>query len=148
MPDKIHLTVAAIVESDNKFLIVREQSNGRSVLNQPAGHVEPGETIIEALLRETHEETGWRIEPKGVLSFSSYSSPHNNVTYYRISLCATPVELDNQAIVDTDILEVMWLDYDEIVNRQKDLRSPMVLDAIDDYRAGRIYPLALLREHR
>ena len=83
MPDKIHLTVATVVEKDGQFLMVKETKSGQQVINQPAGHVEPGEDILQAALRETMEETGWEVSISGFLGFSTYFVPHNGVTYYQ-----------------------------------------------------------------
>ncbi|MDX2349062.1 MAG: NUDIX hydrolase [Porticoccus sp.] len=148
MPDKIHLTVATVVERENHFLLVREICEGREVFNQPAGHVEPGESLVEAAIRETYEETAWRIKPTGVISFGSYTSASNGVTYYRLALTAEAIEFDDSATIDSDIEEAVWLDYADILQKRSQLRSPMVLQAIDDYRAKIIYPLDLLKTHR
>ncbi|MEH6617109.1 MAG: NUDIX hydrolase [Porticoccus sp.] len=148
MPDKIHLTVATVIERENNFLLVREISEGREVFNQPAGHVEPGESLVDAAIRETYEETGWRIKPTGVLSFGTYTSTSNGVTYYRLALTAEAIEFDDYATIDSDIEEAVWLNYEEILQKHSQLRSPMVLQAIDDYRAKIIYPLDLLKTHR
>ncbi|MEH6468162.1 MAG: NUDIX hydrolase [Porticoccus sp.] len=148
MPDKIHLTVATVIERENHFLLVREISEGREVFNQPAGHVEPGESLVDAAIRETYEETAWRIKPTGVLSFGTYTSTSNGVTYYRLALTAEAIEFDDYATIDSDIEEAVWLNYEEILQKRSQLRSPLVLQAIDDYRAKIIYPLDLLKTHR
>ena len=148
MPDKIHLTVATVIERENKFLLVREICEGREVFNQPAGHVEPGEPLVDAAIRETYEETSWRIKPTGVLSFGTYTSTSNGVTYYRLALTGEAIEFDDDATLDSDIEEAVWLNYEEILQKRSQLRSPMVLQAIDDYRAKIIYPLDLLKTHR
>lgn len=148
MPDKIHLTVATVIEREDNFLLVREIREGREVFNQPAGHVELGESLVDAAIRETYEETAWRIKPTGVLSFSTYTSTSNGVTYYRLALTAEAIEFDDYATIDSDIEEAVWLNYEEILQKRSQLRSPMVLQAIDDYRAKIIYPLDLLKTHR
>jgi 8-oxo-dGTP pyrophosphatase MutT (NUDIX family) len=148
LPDKIHLTVATVIERDSRFLLVREIREGLEVFNQPAGHVEPGESLVEAAIRETYEETAWRINPTGVISFSSYTSASNGVTYYRLALTAEAIEFDDSATIDSEIEEAVWLDYADILQKRSQLRSPMVLQAIDDYRAKIIYPLDLLKTHR
>ncbi|MEH6466326.1 MAG: NUDIX hydrolase [Porticoccus sp.] len=148
MPDKIHLTVATVIERENHFLLVREIREGREVFNQPAGHVEPGESLVDAAIRETYEETAWRIKPTGVLSFGTYTSTSNGVTYYRLALTAEAIEFDDYATIDSDIEEAVWLNYEEILQKRSQLRSPLVLQAIDDYRAKIIYPLDLLKTHR
>lgn len=146
MPDKIHLTVATVIEKDNRFLMVLETCNHRQVINQPAGHVEPGEEILDAALRETKEETGWNIELKGLLSISTYFAPNNGVTYYRVSLVGTPLSYDADFPLDEDIDGIQWLSYEELLQSKDKLRSPLVMDCIEDYRAGRIYPLDIVRK--
>ena len=148
LPDKIHLTVATVIECENHFLLVREIRDGCEVFNQPAGHVEPGETVVDAAIRETLEETAWHIKPAGVISFSSYKAATNGVTYYRLALAAEAIEFDDSATIDSDIEEAVWLNYEEILKKRSQLRSPMVLEAVDDYRAKVIYPLDLLKTHR
>ena len=145
MPDKIHLTVATIVYKDNQFLMVRETEHGRSVINQPAGHVEPGEDIVHAAIRETLEETGWHIELSHFVGFYHYKSVANGVTYYRLVFVANPVSLDTQYPIDADIDEVLWMSADDIRNNQNELRSELVVQCIDDFLQGKVYPLDIIR---
>lgn len=148
--NRIHLTVAVVIERDGQFLMVREtdKTTGQQVYNQPAGHVEAGESLTNAALRETLEETGWRIHLTHVLSMSTYTAPSNGVTYYRVAFCADPIELLDNSIIDDDIDEVVWLSYDELWGLKEQLRSPLVLEAIEDFRSEQHYPLDLIREHR
>ncbi|MDX2464070.1 MAG: NUDIX hydrolase [Porticoccus sp.] len=162
MSDKIHLTVATVVTREDLFLMVREirndlgaafdgtadQGKGNEVYNQPAGHVEPGETPIQAVVRETFEETGWHVEPTGIISFTTYTSPTNHITYYRLTFAAKTLEFDETAEIDSDIEEALWLSYEEILLKRSQLRSPVVLQVIDDFRANSIYSLDLLKVHR
>lgn len=148
MPDRIHLTVATVVKRDDKFLLVREFSDQKTVLNQPAGHVEPGETPLEAAVRETLEETGWHVRPTALISFTTYLSPTNGITYYRLAIAADAVEYDSKATLDSDIEEALWLDYEEILQNEDSLRSPMVMQAINDYLKGPLYPLDILKTPR
>ena len=148
MPDRIHLTVATVVKRDDKFLLVREFSDQKSVLNQPAGHVAPGETPLEAAVRETLEETGWHVRPTALISFTTYLSPTNGITYYRLAIAADAVEFDPKATLDSDIEEALWLDYEEILQNENSLRSPMVMQAINDYLKGPLYPLDILKTPR
>jgi len=148
MPDRIHLTVATVVKRDDKFLLVREFSDQKTVLNQPAGHVEPGETPLEAAVRETLEETGWHVRSTALISFTTYLSPTNGITYYRLAIAADAVEFDPKATLDSDIEEALWLDYEEILQNENSLRSPMVMQAINDYLKGPLYPLDILKTPR
>lgn len=139
-----HVTVATIVERDNRFLLVYEESDGSKVYNQPAGHLEPGETLAEAAIRETLEETGWAVELTGVVGVNLYTAPSNGVTYFRTTFIADAVSHDPTRTLDTGIIEAVWLTYEELVERKNQLRSPMTLQIIEDYRAGRRFPLGVV----
>jgi 8-oxo-dGTP pyrophosphatase MutT (NUDIX family) len=145
VPDKIHLTVATVVEKDNLFLMVRETRGGIQVINQPAGHVEPGEDILHAALRETLEETGWEVAITGFLGISTHRAKSTGVTYYRLPFVANALHFDQTAEIDSDIDEVLWMSLDEIIANTERLRSPMALQSIEDYRAQRIFPLEIFR---
>ena len=139
-----HVTVATIVERDNRFLLVYENSDGDKVYNQPAGHLDPNETLLEAAVRETREETGWIVEPTHVLGVSQYLSPLNGLTYLRTTFIARAIAPLVDAVLDTDIIEAVWLTYEEILARRDQLRSPLVLRDIEQYLAGVRYPLSLV----
>ncbi len=141
-----HATVAVVVERDGRFLLVEEQSSGQTVLNQPAGHIEPGETFIAAAIRETREETGWAVEPVSIIGFYAYTSAANGVTYHRMCFRAEAIEHFPQEPLDDGILGTRWLSRDEIAAQADELRSPMVLKCVDDYLAGRAFPLDLICE--
>ena len=140
MPDSIHLTVATVVPREGRFLVVRERENGLEVINQPAGHVEPGETLQQAALRETFEETGWRVALTGLLGLSHYTSPRNGRTYYRVSFVAEPLARESEAMLDEEIIAAEWLPL-EVLEQSPNLRSPMVVSDIRKYLANAIYPL-------
>lgn len=148
MPNKIHLTVAAVVPRNDKFLMVREHEQNRLLIGQPAGHVEPGESLLEAVTRETLEETGWRVQPRALLRISTYTAPHNGITYYRIAFICTPLSRVADAKLDSDIEEVLWFSANELLARQDEMRSPMVLDTLKDYLSGQSYPLEIIRDYR
>lgn len=145
MPDKIHLTVATVVEREGQFLMVKETKAGRQYINQPAGHVEPGEDIIAAALRETHEETGWVVSVSGFLGISTYLAEVTGVTYYRMTFVATPLHLDTEAVIDQDIDLALWMNVEEIRENREHLRSPLVLSCLDDYLEKRIFPMEIFR---
>ena len=136
-----HVTVATIIERDNRFLMVYEESDGKLVYNQPAGHLDPDETLFEAAIRETLEETGWTIRLTGVVGVNLYTAPSNGITYFRTTFIAEAVSHDADYKLDTGIIEAVWLTYEELVERKNQLRSPMTLQIIDDYRNGRVFPL-------
>ncbi len=141
-----HLTVAAVVERDGRFLMVEEHSEGRVVLNQPAGHVEEHETMNAAVVRETLEETGRHFTPKTITGVYRWRNPLNQITYLRISYSGECSRRDHDIDLDPDIITTHWLEYDELAKRAADLRSPLVLRCIDDYLAGNSLPLDLIDE--
>lgn len=143
MNDKLHITVAAVIEREGRFLLVEEQSNGRTVYNQPAGHLETGESLLEAVARETREETGWGFQPTALLGVYRWESPDNRETYLRFCFTGTCHDHDPHQALDTGIIRTWWLDRDELAKRAVQHRSPLVLRCIDDYRSGKRYPLAL-----
>ena len=146
MPDMTwqpHITVASVVEHEGRFLLVEETCGGRVVINQPAGHLEPGESLLDAVVRETLEETACRIRPTDLTGIYQWRSAHDK-TYLRFCFAAQCLEQDLAQPLDDGIFNVLWLHRDEVVRRRENLRSPMVLRCIDDYLAGRRYPLALI----
>ncbi|MEQ8954495.1 MAG: NUDIX hydrolase [Gammaproteobacteria bacterium] len=138
------ITVAVVVERDGKFLMVREESDGVVVLNQPAGHLERGETVFAAAQRETAEEAGWEIRVTALLGIYDYTAPDSGKTYIRHCFIAEPLrELIGQPL-DEGILEALWLSYDEILADSVALRSPLVRQALQDYQSGIRYPLSVI----
>lgn len=140
---KPRVTVAAIVERDGRFLMVEEEARGGIVYNQPAGHLEQGESLIDAVVRETWEETGWTIRPSAVVGLHQWVSP-GGVDFLRVAFAGEAVVHDPDLTPDEGIRAVLWLTRDEIAAQRAALRSPMVLRCIDDYLAGKLYPLDLL----
>jgi len=136
-----HATVAVIVEDQaGRFLMVEEFSSGRVVFNQPAGHIEEDEAILDAVRREAREETGWDIEPMHFLGIYTYKAPANGVTYYRFCYVARGLRRVTDQL-DDGIIAAHWLSLEEIRGLGEKLRSPLVLQCIEDYRNGRQYPL-------
>ena len=143
-----HVTVASVVEQDGRYLLVHELSNGQLVYNQPAGHLDPDESLFEAAVRETLEETGWEVRLTRFLGVCLYKSPHNGVTYVRNTFLAAPVCHHPGRPLDTGIEAAVWLTYEDVLQRRAQLRSPIVLQAIEAYRAGCHFPLDLVHDHR
>ena len=141
-----HITVATIVEANGRFLMVEESKGGRLVLNQPAGHLEPNETLRQAALRETLEETGWTVELNGVVGIYLYTAPSNGVTYQRVCFAATPLTHDPQRTLDEGITGALWMTRDELAAQPERWRSELILRCIDDYLAGQAYDLAIVRD--
>lgn len=143
-----HVTVATVVHHQDRFLLVKERPSGHEdVYNQPAGHLEQGESLVQAAIRETLEETGWHVEPTGLLALSRYHSPANDTTYLRTSFMARPLHRCDTAELDPDIISTHWLTFEQIMRLEHRLRSPMVLADIQRYRSGISYPLELLRDY-
>lgn len=145
MPNSIHLTVATLVTKDDRFLMITETDRDKIVLNQPAGHVEPGEDILNAAIRETLEETGWRVTLTGFVGIYTYKSESNGITYYRVCFAAQPEYKDNLQTIDTDINEVHWITEHQIRACENIHRSPLVLKCLEDFLEGPIYPLEIFR---
>lgn len=139
-----HVTVATIVERDGRYLLVYENADGKQVYNQPAGHLDPNESLQEAAIRETLEETGWTVGLTGLLGINLYEAPSNGVTYMRTTFIAEAISHDTERKLDTGIIAAVWLTYEEILSRQAELRSSMTLQVIDDYRAGKFFPLSVI----
>lgn len=139
-----HVTVATVIERNGKYLLVEEQSNGRLVYNQPAGHLDPDESLEQAAARETLEETGWHIEIDGLVGAALYHSPHNGVTYHRTTFYGTAISHDPSVELDDGIERAVWLSYEEVLASSDKLRSKLVLRAIEQYRDGHKYPLSFI----
>jgi len=140
------VTVAAIVERGGAFLLVREQTRNGLKLNQPAGHLEPGETPPAGAARETLEEAAWRVEPHALVGIYRWDAPDNGATFVRFAYAATPIAAVPGRPLDEGIVDALWVPYEEIVARRDEHRSPLVLRCIDDYRAGRRWPLDLVQD--
>ena len=141
---KPNVTVAAVVEQDGKYLLVEEQTNNGELFNQPAGHWEPDESIIQGTIRETLEETGYTFVPQWLLGIYRWHSPANNIIYLRFAFAGTVSGYDPGRTLDTGILRAAWLSVDEIRGLIPRHRSPLVMRCIEDHLAGRHYPLEIL----
>lgn len=139
-----HVTVAAVIEQAGRFLLVEEEAEGARVFNQPAGHWEQGESLIDAAIRETREETGYSFTPEAVLGIYHWRHPGKDVTYLRVAFTGRVGERDASQPLDTGIIAPHWFSRAEMLARTDALRSPQVLRCVDDYLAGRRYPLELL----
>lgn len=134
-------TVAAVVERDGRFLFVEEVSDGRRVLNQPAGHLDPGESLIEACVRETLEETAHRIRPTALVGIYRWHYAPADNTFLRFAFAGTLEGFDAGRKLDSEIVATHWLTRGELAARPDMHRSPLVMRCVDDYLAGKRFPL-------
>jgi 8-oxo-dGTP pyrophosphatase MutT (NUDIX family) len=144
MAFKPDVTVAAIIEHDGRFLIVQERAARRVVLNQPAGHLEDGESLLQAVVRETLEETGYPFVPQSVTGLYLWRGSGSR-TFLRIAFAGSVGERRNDARLDRAVIRATWLGRDQLQGRHAELHSPLVLLCIDDYLRGVRYPLAILK---
>jgi 8-oxo-dGTP pyrophosphatase MutT (NUDIX family) len=138
---KPEVTVAAVVERDGRYLLVEELIAGQLVLNQPAGHLEPGETLIEAAIRETREETAWRFRPQALVGVYLWTKPDTDRTFLRFAFCGTVDQHNAAQPLDRGIQRALWLSRDQLLAQSARVRSPMVMRCLDDYLKGRRLPL-------
>ena len=140
-----HVTVATVVERDGRYLIVeeRDKTSGEMVFNQPAGHLEPGESLIDAAYRETLEETRWEVGLTAILGIALFHAP-NGKTYLRTTFLATPEREQADGALDPDITAAHWMTYEELLAQSDKMRSPLVLAAVEQHRKGICYPLDLI----
>ena len=147
-----HVTVATIVtqqSSNNEtlYLLVKEHAEGRVVYNQPAGHLENDETLIQAAIRETLEETGCHVAIDAMLGVSHYVAPSNGQTYIRFTFIGTLLKQNLTAKLDQGIIAAQWLTKAHIIDMQDALRSPLILNDITRYEHGETLPLHTIYNH-
>ena len=143
---KPHATVAAIIERDQRFLLVEELIKGSPVYNQPAGHLDPHESLQQAAIRETREETAWEFTPDYISGIYLWDQPETNRSFLRVAFVGSCNNHHPDQKLDDGIIGTVWLTREEIAAQPEKLRSPMVLKCIDDYLAGKKYPLELLTD--
>ena len=146
MNPKLHVTVATVVQQEGRFLLVEELVNGNKVFNQPAGHVEHGESLVEAAVRETFEETGWHVEIDSLVAMYRWQSPDTDDTFFRFSFSGSALKYNDGSKLDDGILRTVWMTPDELQSIEPRLRSPMVLRCIEDYIANKRFPLDVLTD--
>jgi len=142
------VTVAAIIERDGRYLLVEEHTPEGLRLNNPAGHLEQGESPLQAVCREALEETARRFEPAALVGvyLSRFQRPATgeDVTYLRLAFCGAVAEPEPDRALDTGIVRTLWLTPDELRAGRAHHRSPLVLRCVEDHLAGRRFPLDLL----
>ena len=141
---KPNVTVAAVLERDGRFLLVEEHTEQGIRFNQPAGHLEPGESLIEGAVRETLEETAYAFLPTAVLGIYQYHHESDDTTYLRFAFTGEITGHEAERALDEGIIRAVWLTVEEIRGHGARHRSPLVMRCVDDYLAGRRYPLELI----
>lgn len=140
------VTVAAIVEHDGRFLFVEERNERNElVINQPAGHVEAGENLLEAVVREAIEETGWHLRPEALVGFYLWGRPDRSRSYLRVAVACQAERHDPDAVLDEGIERPLWLSPNELEQRRDMHRSPLVMRCVQDYLSGERYPFSVIK---
>ena len=129
-------TVAAIVVRDERFLVVEEETADGLRINQPAGHLEGGESLAAGAVRETLEETGYRVTPTALVGIYRWQSPRSGQTFIRFAFAADIDAHERDLPLDEGIVRALWLSYDELLASRPRHRSPLVLRCVDDFRSG------------
>jgi 8-oxo-dGTP pyrophosphatase MutT (NUDIX family) len=145
MSSSIDVTVAAVIERAGQFLVVEERVGGRAVFNQPAGHLEVGESIIDAAIRETFEETGYRFYPDRLIGVHVWPCDAAGKTYLRICLAGSARAPDGPVDLDDGIIATHWLTRNQLLSQKCTLRSPLVMRAVDEYLDGACHSLDCLQ---
>lgn len=145
---KPHVTVAALIEHAGRFLLVEEHTDQGVRFNQPAGHLEESESLIEACRREALEETAHDFTPTALVGIYQWRSPDNGVTYLRFAFAGEAFGPLPERVLDDGIIRATWLSLHEIEACRARHRSPLVMRCVEDYRAGKRYPLNLIEHDR
>lgn len=143
---KISLVVAALTQRDGRFLVVEEQTEDGIRINQPAGHLEPGESLVQGVVRETLEEAAYDFLPEALLGIYRWSHPSSGTTYVRVAFAGVITGSHPGRALDEGILRTLWLTPEDLHAVAPRHRSPLVLRCVEDYLAGRRYPLELLHD--
>ncbi|MBI3093954.1 MAG: NUDIX hydrolase [Rhodocyclales bacterium] len=144
---KPNVTVAALIERDGRFLLVEEETEDGLRFNQPAGHLDEGESLLAACAREALEETAWGFTPTSLVGIYQWPRPQGDVTYLRFAFCGDLGQFQDGRALDDGILRAVWMTPEEIRATTDRHRSPLVSQCVSDYLAGRRFPLDLLRHY-
>ncbi len=145
---KPHVVVAAVIERDGRFLLVEEHTDAGIRFNQPAGHLEEGESLLDAVRREVFEETAHHFEPEALLGVYRWRHPDKpQRTYLRFAFTGRVTGFDPNATLDDGILRALWMSAGEIESQRQRHRSPLILDCLRDYQSGRRFPLDIITDY-
>jgi 8-oxo-dGTP pyrophosphatase MutT (NUDIX family) len=144
MNQRVSVTVAAVAERNGKFLVVEEETDEGVRLNQPAGHLEPDESLVAAVAREALEETACRFMPHSLLGVYRWRHPVKRISYVRFAFAGTVAGPEPGRALDQGILRALWLTPEELHAQAARHRSPLVERCVQDYLAGRRFPLDLM----
>lgn len=144
---KPHVTVAAVVERDGKFLLVEEETDEGIRYNQPAGHLECGESLQDAVVREAREETRYDFVPQSLVGIYNWRHPQKDITYLRFAFAGEVLGFDPERELDSGIIAAHWFSIDEIRALADRHRSPLILRCVEDWLAGQRHPLTLLTHY-
>jgi 8-oxo-dGTP pyrophosphatase MutT (NUDIX family) len=145
--EQIRVTVASVIEHEGRFLVVEEETDNGIRFNQPAGHLEPYESIVAAAARETLEETAYHFVPAALVGIYRYRYPHSGIVYVRFTFTGKLGAHEAGRPLDREILRALWLTPAELQALRERHRSPLVMRSVEDYLAGRRYPLDLLLQY-
>lgn len=144
---KPNVTVAAVIEKDGRYLLVEEETETGLRFNQPAGHLEPGESIVEATAREVLEESAYVFVPQALVGVYQWTRPAGDITYLRFAFCGELGEFDPARTLDAGIVRTVWMTPAELEATRERHRSPLIWQCVQDHLAGRRYPLDLIRHY-
>ncbi len=144
---KPNVTVAAVIEQDGKFLLVEEHTSQGLKLNQPAGHLEANESLLQAVIREAREESAYDFEPQHLLGVYRWHAEKSDTTYLRFAYSGCILAHHASQTLDEGIVRTVWMTLDEIRASSSRHRSPLILRCVEDYLAGKRYPLELITHY-
>ena len=144
---KPSVTVAALVERDGRFLVVEEQTSAGLRFNQPAGHMDEGESLVAGCIREALEETGCHVTPRALVGVYQWTVPAGDITYLRFAFDCRLDQVEAGRPLDEGIVAAHWLTLDELRANQDRHRSPLVLQCVEDWLSGRRLPLDTIRHY-
>ena len=144
---KPNVTVAAVIEQGGKFLLVEEETQQGLLFNQPAGHLEANESLVNATIRETLEESAYQFQPQHLLGIYRWHAASSDITYLRFAFTGSLLAHYPERTLDEGIVRAVWLSPDEIRASQARHRSPLILRCVEDYLAGKRYPLELITHY-